>query len=80
MLFDAWLYAALAAHGFATIAWIALLRHVAPQMAYPFVALAFFFVPLLAHWILDQVLRWQSFSGAALIPLRAWVSVGMSAE
>lgn len=80
VLFNVWLYVALAVYGFATIAWIALLRHVALQMAYPFVALAFFFVPLLAHWILNEVLRWQSFAGAALILLGVWVSVGRPAE
>lgn len=80
VFFNVWLYAALAVYGFATIAWIALLRHVALQMAYPFVALAFVFVPLLAHWVLNETLRWQSFAGAAFILLGVWVSVGTPAE
>jgi drug/metabolite transporter (DMT)-like permease len=77
---NAWLYIALAVYGLATIFWIALLRYVSLQLAYPFVALAFFFVPLLAHWILGETLRWQSFAGALLILAGVWVSVGINTQ
>jgi len=77
---NAWLYVALAVYGVATIVWVLLLRHVALQLAYPFVALAFFFVPLLAHWILGEALRWQTFAGAGLILLGVWISVGWPAR
>lgn len=80
VFFNVWLYVALAVYGFATIAWIALLRHVALHTAYPFVALAFVFVPILAHWVLNETLRWQSFAGAALILLGVWVSVSTPSE
>ena len=80
VLLNTWLYVALVVYGLATIVWIALLRQVPLQLAYPFVALAFFFVPILAHWILDETLRWQSFAGAALILAGVWVSVGLKAQ
>jgi drug/metabolite transporter (DMT)-like permease len=80
LVLNVWLYIALAVYGFATIFWIALLRHVSLQLAYPFVALAFFFVPLLAHWILGETLRWQSFAGAFLILAGVWVSVGVNTQ
>lgn len=80
VLLNYWLYVALAVYGFATIFWIALLRQVSLQMAYPFVALAFFFVPILAYWMLGEALRWQSFAGAAFILVGVWVSVGFQSE
>lgn len=80
VFFNFWLYVALVVYGLATIIWIALLRHVTLQLAYPFVALAFFFVPLLAHWLLGEAMRWQSFAGAALILLGVWVSVSLQTK
>lgn len=73
---NAWLYVAVAVYAIATIVWVLLLRHVALQLAYPFVALTFCFVPLLAHWIVGETLRWQTFAGAMLILLGVWISVG----
>ena len=80
VLLNFWLYVALAVYGFATIFWIVLLRQVPLQLAYPFVALAFFFVPILAYWFLGEALRWQSFAGAGLILLGVWVAVGMGSS
>ena len=57
-----------------TALWIALLRQVPLSVAYPFAALAFFFVPLLAHFGLGEPLRWQTLAGAAIIFVGVWVS------
>ena len=80
VLLNTWLYVALAVYGLATVVWVALLRQVPLQLAYPFVALAFFFVPILAHWFLGEALRWQSFLGAAFILAGVWISVGLHTE
>ena len=56
-----YLWIALAVYAIATVFWIGLLRQIPLNLAYPFVALAFFFVPVLGHWILDEPLRWQNF-------------------
>ena len=80
VLQNTWLYVALAVYGLATVVWVALLRQVPLQLAYPFVALAFFFVPILAHWFLGEALRWQSFLGAAFILAGVWISVGLHTE
>jgi drug/metabolite transporter (DMT)-like permease len=65
---------ALVVYAAATGLWIALLRQVPLSMAYPFAALAFFFVPVLAHFTLGEALRWQTFAGAAIIFVGVWVS------
>jgi drug/metabolite transporter (DMT)-like permease len=57
----------------ATGLWVALLREVPLSVAYPFVALAFFLVPLMGHWVLGEALRWQTLAGAAVIVAGVWV-------
>ncbi|WP_295849934.1 EamA family transporter [uncultured Xylophilus sp.] len=76
-LFNGWLWVSLVVYGLATITWIALLRQLPLNLAYPFVALAFVFVPLLGWWWLGEPLRWQNMAGAALILAGVWVSVGV---
>lgn len=71
-----YLWISLAVYGLATVFWIGLLRHIPLNVAYPFVALAFFFVPVLGHWILDEPLRWQNMLGALVIVMGVWISVG----
>lgn len=63
------LWWALVVYGLSTILWIAVLRELPLRLAYPFVGSAFFIVPLLAHFFLDEPLQWQSLAGAALIAL-----------
>jgi drug/metabolite transporter (DMT)-like permease len=73
-LFAPKLVLALGLYGFATIAWLFVLRAVPLSMAYPFIASAFIFVPLLAHFWLDEPLRLSNLIGAALIFAGVWVS------
>jgi drug/metabolite transporter (DMT)-like permease len=73
-VFNAHLVLALVVYAGATVAWVALLRVVPLSAAYPFVALAFFFVPVLAHFTLGEPVRWQMMAGAAIIFVGVWVS------
>ena len=77
ILVNNYLWIALAVYGVATAFWVALLRHIPLHIAYPFVALAFLFVPVLGHWLLDEPLRWQSLLGALVIAIGVWISVGL---
>ena len=72
-----YLWIALTVYGVATAFWIGLLRQIPLHIAYPFVALAFLFVPLLGHWFLNEPLRWQNLLGALVIGAGVWISVGL---
>lgn len=74
VLFNGALWSALVVYGLATAFWVALLREVPLHVAYPFVALAFFFVPVMAHVVLGEPLRWQTLAGAAVIFVGVWLS------
>lgn len=66
---------ALLVYGIATIMWLAVLKAAPLRLAYPFVAIAFFVVPVLAHFLLDEAVGWNTFVGAVLIASGVWVSV-----
>lgn len=72
-----YLWIALTVYAVATVFWIGLLRQIPLSLAYPFVALAFFIVPVLGHWFLDEPLRWQNLVGALAIVIGVWISVGL---
>ena len=65
-LTNPWLYAALGLYGAMTILWIWILRHAPLSIAYPFMALAFIIVPLLARLVFGEPLSWQTLAGGAL--------------
>lgn len=67
--------AALTIYGLATGLWVWILRQAPLQVAYPFVALAYFFVPVAAHFFLNEPLKWQTLLGAAFIGVGIFVSV-----
>ena len=77
LIFNRYLWLAMVVYLSATALWVALLRQIPLHVAYPFVALAFFLVPLLGHWFLGEPLRWQSLFGAMVIVLGVWISVGL---
>jgi undecaprenyl phosphate-alpha-L-ara4N flippase subunit ArnE len=58
---------ALAVYGVATILWIFSLRNVPLSLAYPFAALAFIFVPTMAHFTLSEPFKAKTFYGFILI-------------
>ena len=66
---------ALVVYFFATIMWLLVLKGTPLRVAYPFAALAFFVVPILAHFFLGETINWNTFAGASLIAVGVWVSV-----
>ena len=76
-LFNPVLLLALAIYGVATILWIISLRSVPLRLAYPFFGLAFVCVPLMAHLVLSEPLKWSTFIGAAFILVGVWISVAL---
>ena len=69
------LLVALGVYGFATVLWILVLRTIPLRLAYPFVAMAFVFVPIMAHFALAEPLKINTFIGFILILSGVWVSV-----
>ena len=67
MAANSYLWWALLVYGVSTVLWIAVLREVPLRLAYPFVGSAFFIVPLLGHFFLNESLHWQSIVGGIFI-------------
>jgi undecaprenyl phosphate-alpha-L-ara4N flippase subunit ArnE len=67
VLFDPYLIAALAIYGVGTIVWVYVLKSVPLTVAYPFMALTFCVVPLLAWCLLGEILSLRYLLGAVLI-------------
>ncbi len=66
---------ALSVYGIATLLWLAVLKMMQLRVAYPFVALAFVFVPLLAYFFLGEPLKITTFIGAAVIMIGVYISL-----
>lgn len=66
-LFNGWLVGALVLYGVTTLFWVWILRHGPLHLAYPFMGLAFLFVPLLGAAYLGEPLTWKTLVGGALI-------------
>lgn len=66
-LFNAWLFAALAVYGAATLLWVWVLKTVPLNVAYPFMSLAFVIVPLAAALVLGEATDWRHIAGGLLI-------------
>lgn len=66
---------ALAVYGFATIAWLWVLKEIPLRTAYPFIALGFVIVPIMAHFFLGEAFKWTSLAGALVIILGVYISV-----
>lgn len=66
-LFNGWLLVALALYGVTTLLWIWILRSAPLHLAYPFMGLAFLFVPALSWLLLKEPVHWQTVVGGALI-------------
>lgn len=66
-VFNLWLLAALALYGVTTLVWIWVLRHAPLHLAYPFMGLAFVFVPCLGWFFLNEPIRMSTLVGGALI-------------
>lgn len=69
------LFIALIVYIFATIMWLIVLRNTPLRIAYPFAALAFFIVPILAYFLLGENINWNTFAGGIIIAFGVWLSV-----
>ena len=66
---------AITVYAVATISWLLVLKITPLRVAYPFAALAFIIVPILACFFLGETLRWTNFAGAAVIMLGVYISL-----
>jgi undecaprenyl phosphate-alpha-L-ara4N flippase subunit ArnE len=66
---------ALVIYAIATLLWIITLKELPLRVAYSFVGMAFFVVPILAHFVLGETLSWNTFAGAGIIAVGVLVSV-----
>lgn len=65
--FNGWLIGSLALYGLTTVGWVWILRLVPLHLAYPFMGLAFLFVPVLGWLLLSEPLHWRTLAGGTLI-------------
>lgn len=67
--------AAIAVYAIATLMWLAVLKAVPLRIAYPVAALAFFIVPVLAHYVLGESVGSNTYVGAIIIACGVLVSI-----
>lgn len=77
-VFNGWLLTAFFVYGATTLLWVWILRYVPLNVAYPFMALAFIFVPLLSSVFIGEVLSTRVFIGAAFIIIGLLITSGAS--
>lgn len=66
---------AIVVYGVATLSWLLVLRSSPLRLAYPFAAVAFILVPVLASIFLGEELRLNTFIGAAIIIFGVYISI-----
>lgn len=72
---NAKLIMALFVYAIATIMWLFVLKKNSLSLAYSFVGISFFIVPIISCIFLGEPLRWNIFIGAFLILLGIFISV-----
>jgi drug/metabolite transporter (DMT)-like permease len=55
--------------------WMIVLKDISLRIAYPFAALAFFFVPTMAYFVLGEKVSWNTYIGALIIAIGVTFSV-----
>lgn len=65
---------AIAVYFFATVMWLYVLKQLPLRVAYPFIALAFVIVPIMAHFLLGEKLELNTFVGALIIIMGVLIS------
>ena len=65
--FNPWLIIALVLYGVTTLMWVWVLRHAPLHLAYPFMGLAFVFVPCLGWMFLGESVHTPTIVGGVLI-------------
>lgn len=73
-LFNGWLLGAFVLYGLTTLLWVWILKHVPLHMAYPFMALAFFIVPLLGYFALGETISVKVLLGSLFIVIGVIIS------
>lgn len=73
-LCNPYLIAAMLTYFTATFAWLLVIKDIPLPLAYPFAALAFVIVPVLAHFFLGETLSINSLIGAILIVAGIYIS------
>ncbi len=68
------LIGALIIYFLATVMWLMVLKITPLRIAYPYMALAFVFVPLMSHYFLGENLQTNTFLGSALIIAGVFIS------
>lgn len=66
-ILNIWMLPAIVLYAVATLLWIWILRHTPLSTAYPFVALAFVFVPIGSVFLFDEILSMRYLLGCSLI-------------
>lgn len=69
LLFNPWIISALAAAFLAAVCWIGAMTRLELSQAYPFMALNFILVTLLAAWLFSEPIGWPKLAGLALVVL-----------
>jgi drug/metabolite transporter (DMT)-like permease len=59
----------------AMLLWMIVLKDISLRIAYPFAALAFFFVPTMAYFVLGEKVSWNTYVGALIIAIGVTFSV-----
>lgn len=75
-VFNGWLVTAVVLYGITTLLWVYILRTAPLSLAYPFMGLAFVFVPLISLLVLGEPLKWQTLLGGCLILAGVAVAAG----
>lgn len=70
---NGYLVAAFAVYVAATVAWVYVLKTVPLNFAYPFMALAFVVVPVVAHFFVGEPLAWHHLVGGLVIAAGIWI-------
>ena len=66
---------ALIVYFIATLLWLIVLKDTSLRVAYPFAALAFFFVPAMAYFVLGETASWNTYVGALIIAIGVIFSI-----
>jgi len=59
----------------AMLLWLIVLKDIPLRVAYPFAALAFFFVPTMAYFVFGETVSWNTYVGALIIAIGVIFSV-----
>jgi len=77
-LFSKWLVVAFAVYCASTVSWVLALRVTPLRLAYPIAALGFVVVPVLAHYVLGEPFKINTFIGSMVIVAGVLISVWSS--